>query len=217
GLARDVPRHRIRRDAPQPREARARPLEDRAPVVHRQHQRVAVGHEHLLDRLDVGAEVTRGGVEIVQRVAQVADAERLFPVHVAVRAVVPRAADRGLQDVRVRLGGRAVEGAFVTHRPGVVLAGRAGPPAVDHCSPAAAGLSSGRRLRTRPTSWWLAALRKRRARMASETLDLSQPPAFASVEEHAEPIAFYNAAYRAEESGLRQAHELADEMGRVDP
>jgi hypothetical protein len=56
--------------------------------------------------------------------------------------------------------------------------------------------------------------------MASETLDLSQlsqPPAFASVEEHAEPIAFFNAAYRAEESGLRQAHELADEMGRVDP
>jgi hypothetical protein len=72
-------------------------------------------------------------------------------------------------------------------------------------------------LRTRPTSWWLAALRKRRARMASETLDLSKPPAFASPEEHAAAIAFFNAAYRAEESGLRQAHELADEMGRVDP
>ena len=52
--------------------------------------------------------------------------------------------------------------------------------------------------------------------MASETHDLSQPPAFASVEEHAAAIAFFNAAYRAEESGLRQAHELADEMGRVD-
>ncbi len=53
--------------------------------------------------------------------------------------------------------------------------------------------------------------------MASEKLDLSEPPAFASDEERAAAIAFFNAAYRAEESGLRQAHELADEMGRTDP
>jgi hypothetical protein len=71
--------------------------------------------------------------------------------------------------------------------------------------------------RTRPTSWWLAALRKRRARMASEVLDLSQPPDFASPEERTAALAFFNAAYRAEESGLRQAHELADEMGQFDP
>lgn len=53
--------------------------------------------------------------------------------------------------------------------------------------------------------------------MASERLDLSEPPAFASPEERTAAIAFFNAAYRAEESGLRQAHELAQEMGRTDP
>jgi hypothetical protein len=53
--------------------------------------------------------------------------------------------------------------------------------------------------------------------MASERLDLSEPPAFASDEERGAAVAFFNAAYRAEESGLRQAHELADEMGRADP
>ncbi len=53
--------------------------------------------------------------------------------------------------------------------------------------------------------------------MASETLQLSQPPSFASDEERIAAIAFFNAAYRAEESGLRQAHELAGEMGRSDP
>ena len=37
-------------------------------------------------------------------------------------------------------------------------------------------------MRTRPTSWWLAALHKRRERMHAETLDLSLPPAFASPE-----------------------------------
>jgi hypothetical protein len=35
-------------------------------------------------------------------------------------------------------------------------------------------------MRTRPTSWWLAMLRKRRARMAHEKLDLSQPITFKS-------------------------------------
>src|SRR5580693_2365716 len=72
-------------------------------------------------------------------------------------------------------------------------------------------------MRTRPTSWWLAMLRKRRARMADEKLDLSQPIAFASPEERTAAIAFFNAAFRAEESGLRQAHELAAEVARWDP
>jgi hypothetical protein len=53
--------------------------------------------------------------------------------------------------------------------------------------------------------------------MASEKLDLREPPAFASREQRAAAIAFFNAAYRAEESGLRQAHELAAEMERADP
>lgn len=72
-------------------------------------------------------------------------------------------------------------------------------------------------MRTRPTAWWLAQLRKRRVRMADEKLNLSTPIEFASDEERAAAVAFFNAAFRAEESGLRQAHELADEMAKTDP
>jgi hypothetical protein len=46
-------------------------------------------------------------------------------------------------------------------------------------------------------------LRKRRARMAEEKLDLSQPISFRSREEQLAAMAFFNAAFRAEESGLR--------------
>jgi hypothetical protein len=60
-------------------------------------------------------------------------------------------------------------------------------------------------------------LRKRRARMAEEKLDLSQPISFRSREEQVAAIAFFNAAFRAEESGLRQAHELSEEIARWDP
>jgi hypothetical protein len=72
-------------------------------------------------------------------------------------------------------------------------------------------------MRTRPTSWWLAMLRKRRERMAEEKLDLSQPITFGSPEERLAAIAFFNAAFRAEESGLRQAHALSEETSRWDP
>jgi hypothetical protein len=65
----------------------------------------------------------------------------------------------------------------------------------------------------RPTSWWLAALRKRRERMVQEKLDFSTPVRWESEEERVAAIAFFNAAFRAEESGLRQAHELASEVG----
>jgi hypothetical protein len=71
-------------------------------------------------------------------------------------------------------------------------------------------------MRTRPTSFWLAALRKRRARMEAETIDFTRPIAFASAEERAAAIAFFNAAFRAEEVGLRQAHALADEVVQWD-
>ncbi|HEV3190308.1 MAG TPA: ferritin-like domain-containing protein [Polyangiaceae bacterium] len=72
-------------------------------------------------------------------------------------------------------------------------------------------------MRTRPTSWWLAQLRKRRVRMSEERLDLSVPIAFSCREEQLAAIAFFNAALRAEESGLRQAHDLADAVARRDP
>jgi hypothetical protein len=52
--------------------------------------------------------------------------------------------------------------------------------------------------------------------MAREGLDLTVPISFSSPAEQKAAIAFFNAALRAEESGLRQAHELANEV-RDDP
>jgi hypothetical protein len=53
--------------------------------------------------------------------------------------------------------------------------------------------------------------------MYDEKLDLREPIVWDSPEEQNAAIAFFNAAYRAEESGLRQAHELADEVRAWDP
>src|SRR5262245_36979238 len=69
----------------------------------------------------------------------------------------------------------------------------------------------------RPTSWWLEKLRARAENMYGEHLDLSRPLEFASEAERDAAIRFFNAAFRAEESGLRQAHELADEVAAFDP
>lgn len=69
----------------------------------------------------------------------------------------------------------------------------------------------------RPTSWWLETLRKRAERMYGEHLDLSKPVAFESDEERRACIKFFNAAYRAEESGKAGAHKLAEEVRVWDP
>lgn len=69
----------------------------------------------------------------------------------------------------------------------------------------------------RPTAWWLEILRRRAERMDEETLDLSRPVEFASDAERRACIAFFNAAYRAEESGLAGAHKLAEEVREWDP
>jgi len=53
--------------------------------------------------------------------------------------------------------------------------------------------------------------------MNDERLDLSVPIAWESAEEQAAAIAFFNAAFRAEESGLRQAHEIAHDVEHWDP
>ncbi len=53
--------------------------------------------------------------------------------------------------------------------------------------------------------------------MYDEVLDLSRPIEWASDEEKNAAIAFFNAAFRAEESGLRQAHEIAGEVESWDP
>jgi hypothetical protein len=69
----------------------------------------------------------------------------------------------------------------------------------------------------RPTSFWLRLLKQRRTRMYDEKLDLSQPVVWDSAEEQQAAVAFFNAAFRAEESGLRQAHEIAGEVESWDP
>jgi hypothetical protein len=67
----------------------------------------------------------------------------------------------------------------------------------------------------RPTRFWLEALRRRALR--GDDPDLLEPIAWSSDAEQRAAMKFFNAALRAEESGLRQAHELADEVKRWDP
>lgn len=69
----------------------------------------------------------------------------------------------------------------------------------------------------RPTSWWLGKLRTRAENMYEEKLELDEPIPFESEAERDAAIRFFNAAYRAEESGLKQAHDLAEEMAELDP
>jgi len=69
----------------------------------------------------------------------------------------------------------------------------------------------------RPTAFWLRLLRQRRERMADEKLDLTTSITWDSPEEKQATIAFFNAAFRAEESGLRQAHEMAGDIEKWDP
>lgn len=78
-------------------------------------------------------------------------------------------------------------------------------------------MSAKTKVQERPTSWWLEMLERRRGRMYEEKLDLSQPIAWSSEAERRAAIAFFNAAFRAEESGLRQAHELAEQVAAWDP
>ena len=53
--------------------------------------------------------------------------------------------------------------------------------------------------------------------MYGERLDLSKPVEFDSEEERQACIKFFNAAYRAEESGKAGAHKLAEEVRAWDP
>src|SRR5215470_17447376 len=69
----------------------------------------------------------------------------------------------------------------------------------------------------RPTGWWLSMLRRRAERMSEETLPLDEPIVWSSEAERLAAVAFFNAAFRAEESGLMQAHALADEVREWDP
>jgi hypothetical protein len=68
----------------------------------------------------------------------------------------------------------------------------------------------------RPTSWWLATLRQRAEKTGEEPL-LAQPIEWQNEEQKRAAHKFFNAALRAEESGLRQAHDLSDEVAEWDP
>ncbi len=68
----------------------------------------------------------------------------------------------------------------------------------------------------RPTAWWLDTLKRRAAKATAEP-SLSDPIEWRSDEERSAALKFFNAALRAEESGLRQAHELANEVASWDP
>jgi len=69
----------------------------------------------------------------------------------------------------------------------------------------------------RPTAWWLATLRRRAETRTDDDVDLTVPISFSSEEERRAAHKFFNAAYRAEESGLSQARTLADELRERDP
>ncbi|HVU03315.1 MAG TPA: ferritin-like domain-containing protein [Polyangiaceae bacterium] len=70
----------------------------------------------------------------------------------------------------------------------------------------------------RPTAWWVGALERRLSnRDADEDRDLRLPVTFASDEEKRAALKFFNAAYRAEESGLAQAHVLSALVEAADP
>lgn len=68
---------------------------------------------------------------------------------------------------------------------------------------------------SRPTAWWLAALERRAARL-NEPEPMLERPTFSSELEQRAAVKFFNAAFRAEESGIRQAHELAEEVAAWD-
>jgi hypothetical protein len=69
----------------------------------------------------------------------------------------------------------------------------------------------------RGTDFWLEALRRRARKLDDAELRLDEPIVWESEREKAAAIRFFNAAFRAEESGLRQAHELSSDVARWDP
>lgn len=69
----------------------------------------------------------------------------------------------------------------------------------------------------RPASWWLGTLERRAKNAHADGLDLSGPAPFSDPGKRRASIKFFNAAYRAEQSGLNQAHQLADEFATRDP
>src|SRR5690606_23011036 len=107
-----VARHRVARYAPQRWERRAACIENRAPRSHVENQGVAVSDEYLVHILAVGRARQR---DVGEHFIECAYRELLVAVHVAIRALVPAAANRRLQDVGVGFARRSVDLAFVAH------------------------------------------------------------------------------------------------------
>lgn len=69
----------------------------------------------------------------------------------------------------------------------------------------------------RATAWWVSALERRAADASRHGLELGPRPEWASEKERSHAEAFFNAALRAEESGSREACELASTFRKSDP
>jgi hypothetical protein len=69
----------------------------------------------------------------------------------------------------------------------------------------------------RPTAWWLATLKRRAETRTDDVLHPGDAILFDTDEERRAALKFFNAAYRAEESGLSQAHALASKLIERDP
>jgi Ferritin-like domain len=69
----------------------------------------------------------------------------------------------------------------------------------------------------RPTAWWLATLKRRAETRVDDVLHLDNAVRFDTDLERRAALKFFNAAYRAEESGLSQAHALAERFAASDP
>ncbi|HEX4478013.1 MAG TPA: ferritin-like domain-containing protein [Polyangiaceae bacterium] len=69
----------------------------------------------------------------------------------------------------------------------------------------------------RPTSWWRHTLERRAERRTDDAIDLSVPFVFDDDAHRRAALKFFNAAYRAEESGFNQAHALAKLLSSSDP
>ena len=81
-------------------------------------ERVAVRNEHFVHTLP---ERAPSELDVGERLFETPHPKRFRSVHVAIRAVVPRTPDRGLQDVGMRFARRPVELPFVTHREGGIV------------------------------------------------------------------------------------------------
>lgn len=68
----------------------------------------------------------------------------------------------------------------------------------------------------RPGSWWLDTLRKRAPSRRGDAWDGGPPPTFASDAERRAAIKYFNAAFRAEQSGAGQAERLSARVASWD-